>query len=195
MLGVKMTSRPLVFLDLDQTLICSFYPVSISQAESALKRAESKPEGPVKEKLVSRAKIRLEQLRGAFVVDQDLMCITRQNVKSDIESICEFAEVHIFTAAGEEYAEAVINKTGLSFPKNEGRVYSLRDIGIDMRWVGERPWVLVDDTQAFPKIRILGDMNADFRVVQVDPLELGETCKPLSAYLSSIRYKLGLGRI
>jgi hypothetical protein len=184
-----MQDRPLVFLDLDETLISSFSPIDLGVAENLLEKAWTKTPTEFNLKVVERSQIRVNQLKAAYTID-DLMVIVRPDAQEAIDYLSSFAEVHIFTAASYEYASAIVSGVGLKFKPDEGRIYSLRD-GPDMTWAAGRRWVLLDDTQAYAKIRALRDLDVDVRVILVDPLNLGSRCEPLMVYAREAARRLG----
>jgi hypothetical protein len=185
-----MSDRPIVFLDLDETLISSFSPVELTQVERLLEKAWTKPPTEFNLKNVERSQIRVNQIKAAFTID-DLMVIVRPDAQAAIDYLSTFAEVHIFTAASMAYAEAIVSGVGLKFKPDEGRIYSLRDEP-DMSWAAGRRWVLIDDTQAYAKIRALRDLDVDVRVILVDPLNLGSRCEPLMIYAREAARRLGI---
>lgn len=186
-----MNNRPVVFLDLDETLISSFSPIGLTQVENLLEKAWTKPPTEFNLKAVERSQIRVTQIKNAFTID-DLMVIVRPDAQAAIDYLSTFAEVHVFTAASLEYAHAVINGTGLKFREGEGKVYSLREQDLDMTWAAGRRWVLLDDTIAHAKVRLLRDLDTDVRVIQVDPLNLGSRCEPLMIYAREAARRLGI---
>ena len=186
-----MSDRPLVFLDLDETLVSSFSPIPLEQVEGLLEKAWAKPPTEFNLKVVERSQIRVTQIKNAYTID-DLMVIVRPDAQAAIDYLSTFAEVHVFTAASSEYAHAVLNGTGLKFSEGEGRVYSLREQDLDMTWASGRRWVLLDDTMAYAKVRLLRDLDVNVRVIQVDPLNLGSRCEPLMIYAREAARRLGL---
>jgi len=185
-----MNDRPIVFLDLDETLISSFSPVELSQVEKLLEKAWNKPPTTFNLKNVELNQMRVTQVKNAFTID-DLMVIVRPDAQAAIDYLSTFAEVHIFTAASMAYAEAIVSGVGLKFAEGEGRIYSIRDEP-DMTWAAGRRWVLIDDTQAYAKIRALRDLDVEVRVILVDPLNLGSRCEPLMIYAREAARRLGI---
>lgn len=184
-------ARPIVFLDLDETLICSFETMTVTYAQAAYDRAMLKQHSPSNEHARRRARIRLDQLKSAVPVSSKYMAIVRPDAQEAIDFLGAFAEIHIFTAADAEYASAVCKVAGFKFKPGEGRIFTLRNPGLDMRWAIHRPWVLLDDTPGFAKITFLEDLNFETRVIQVDPLDLGDECLPLMGYAKEAARRLG----
>jgi hypothetical protein len=182
---------PIVFLDLDETLVCSFEPMTVTYAQAAYDRAMLKPQTPFNDSLRTRSRIRLEQLKSAVRVSSEFMAIVRPDAQKAIDFLGTFAEIHIFTAADAEYAAAVCTAAEFKFKPGEGRIFTLRNPGLDMRWAIHRPWVLLDDTPGFAKITFLEDLDFESRVIQVDPLDLGDECLSLMDYAKEAARRFG----
>ena len=79
-----MSDRPIVFLDLDETLISSFSPIELTQVERLLEKAWTKPPTEFNLKNVERSQIRVNQIKAAFTID-DLMVIVRPDAQAAID--------------------------------------------------------------------------------------------------------------
>jgi hypothetical protein len=203
------TSRPVIFVDLDETLVRAeswgLYgnrdPLDVL-AESAVRYEQRSGSSLIARRLLAIARESV-QLRGAPTVTFEASdgpstysVIVRPNIREMLESLQRVGELHLLTAGSRVYGERVLNAANLR--GYFGDVYSLKDQP-DLSWAANRPWVLIDDlspTANGPvgKCRLV-DPSADpeQHVVQVDRFTLGSDGEGFDEVVAAIEQRFGVG--
>ena len=187
-----------VFLDLDETLIFYFsgaldFERAVQTTERQLERTQADQDTAhirsLQRKLDLRKKSRDGYAAAIPCGDDGSKVGVRPGALEAMQAFNEMGEVHVFTAADPGYAEDMLNVSGLR--GLVGKVYSLRDDEIEdqLAWALNRRWVLLDDTKASAKLRVLGspDPSREVRLVEVEPFTDGWlTTKPLTQYVGAV---------
>jgi hypothetical protein len=187
-----------VFLDLDETLIFYFsgaldFERAVQTTERQLERTQADQDTAhirsLQRKLDLRKKSRDGYAAAIPCGDDGSKVGVRPGALEAMQAFNEMGEVHVFTAADPNYAEDMLNVSGLR--GLVGKVYSLRDDEIEdqLAWALNRRWVLLDDTKASAKLRVLGspDPSREVRLVEVEPFTDGWlTTKPLTQYVGAV---------
>lgn len=167
--------RPVIFFDLDETLIFAHNWMFDADPRIRIKSAIDKMKGSTDElklRIALRYRRELEMFESAPIIrlgqGATFSIQVLDGTFEEVRRAGQFAELHIFTAAAPEYAEAALTATGLRpFFKS---VISLIEAEIEpaayFSFLGNRPWILIDDTPAKDKLKALRSISSRGSLVQ-----------------------------
>ena len=157
--GSTSTTRPMVLLDLDETLL----------------RAEPMPSGKGKHKLVEERRLQVGRYVRRTVIErgekaefmrrmharieaklaftraarevrfedgEGYLVLARPGIERELRKLADHADLAVLSAGSKDYVERLLRETGLRALVPFG--YSSRDTN-DFSWLSGRPWVLVDN--------------------------------------------------
>ena len=196
--GSASVVRPVVLLDLDETLVRA-EPISRGRDRASVIGTRKDKVGRYAEKvttsqgkqadfnrrLLSTAKAKLAFTQASrevrFEDGESYLVLARPNIERELRKLADHADLCVFSAGSKDYVERMMRETGLRalVPYS----YSSRDTN-DFSWLSGRPWVLVDNlafgtASSNDKLRQLLGMKGEGepgsehedRLVQVDNFE------------------------
>jgi phosphoglycolate phosphatase-like HAD superfamily hydrolase len=166
---------PVIFFDLDETLIFAHNWMFDVDPRIRIKSAINRMEGSTDEtklRIALRYRRELEMFETAPIIRLGIGATFSIQVLDgtfeEVRRAGQFAELHIFTAAAPEYAEAALTATGLR-PYFQS-VISLTETEIEplayLPPLKNRPWVLIDDTPAKDKLKVLRSVQPEGHLVR-----------------------------
>jgi hypothetical protein len=173
-----LAPSPVILVDLDETLIHS---ISWFRGDPILYKIQHIRELKLMRDFATAATLEqfvaLMQSAPTIMLSGMKATVTvRPGVKAFLHTANEVGTVAVFTAASRDYAEAVLQATGLR--KYIGPVFTTNDLPNPYDIVKGRPWVLVDDLQNIAKVRHMGN-PPNGRILQVASFDEGEPNSPL----------------
>jgi phosphoglycolate phosphatase-like HAD superfamily hydrolase len=191
----------LVFVDLDETLIHTLMePLAVelriaryeAQVEAAHAHGDVTTMRLANYKLnnVLRVKAAWEAAHPFPEYDENARVAVRPGAVEGLEALYGLGDVLVLTAARHDYAEAALQRAGLRHLVQQ--VISTQG-DTCLKWTHTRPRVLLDDTHASEKLRMLGVLpeDASFALIQVEPFTAnGEAVEPLTDYVPQAHRRL-----
>ena len=219
--GSRAGVRPIVFLDLDETLLRSLLLKGtkadlLASIEKRKKTYRNKTftDNPQAGKMATFGMERAgRQLawakRGIEVVFPDgdrYLVVTRPGIENELRDLVDHADLCVLSAGAKDYVDLLLVQTGLRamIPF----VYSSRQNN-DLSWAQGRPWVLVDDLEfstASTQIKLrqilgLNPMDDDVpvpdqykqNVIKVDAFQDAlPDAKPITGLAGRVKRRLGV---
>jgi len=192
--GSVATGRPVVFLDMDETLVKAKggdRQQEWMKATAAVARAEAKVKLPGNSPARDRFNAIVSRNRDSYLAfvkasesltfpDRDsYLLVVRPGIMRELRKLAKHADLYVLSAGTQEYVDRIMAKTGIGALVKGA--HSSRE-WVDLSALSGRPWVLVDDldfgTQSTEdKMKIILGRQDDFDNEDGEPIEEGlESC-------------------
>jgi FMN phosphatase YigB (HAD superfamily) len=169
-----VTHPKLYFFDMDETLLRAepwegVHPAERKRAFWEKKKAMFVRAGRWTAEHERQRQAEIARMVAAPVIEvgaQRFIVIKRPNIELLLDYVRQDGELHVYTAADPEYAEAALSAVGLR--DFFGEIFCSRPGGKIPRLADGQHWVLHDDIPDMSKVRLMG-FPPHGRVVKVEP--------------------------